>query len=112
MTTTYLLECLWFVVPFLLTSLNKFAVTLYACGICVELWPVSETFSTDRQDSLAGLVRDMDILDILIYSSFPSTYVTRTLVSCVLTLAFCSFHDPGLPDSYTMSGLLVATITR
>jgi hypothetical protein len=65
-------------------SLNNFAVTLYACGIFVEPWRVAGVFSNDRQDNLAGLVRDMDTLDILIYSLFPSTLLARSFLLCLL----------------------------
>jgi Glycosyl hydrolases family 16 len=91
-------------------SLNKSAVTLYAFGISVEVWPIDRTSSNNRQDNLARLVRDMDALDILIYSSFLSTLLARSFPVC-LHLHSVAFTTLVFLN-HICQGLLVVVIPR
>jgi len=104
-TMTYPLECKCFGGTIIYsTSLNKYAVTLYACGTSVEPWLIIGTFLDDRQDDWTKLLRDMDILDLLTCSLFFPPY--STLISCVLPLRPVAFTAP-LPCTIHGLSLLV-----
>lgn len=91
---TYLLECTCFGGAILCSSsLNKYTVTLYACGTSVEPWLVIDIFLDGRQDDWTKHLRGMDILDVLTCPLFLTTLRPRSFLVC-LPLRSVAFTTP------------------
>ena len=100
-TMTYLLECTCFGGAILYSSsLNKYAVTLYACGTSVEPWLVIDTFLDDRQDDWTKYLRSMDILDVLTCSLYLAILRPRSFLVCLVLQYVLWLSRHHFPASY------------